>query len=97
MLWQYIQKHINPDNDIEIPISKFCDLLQFRFQIDRAGKPWLFDVKHDSTKFLYKDNVFDKFKRHLMVETILLIQKKLKVIQKKEATRLKTVNLLKAA
>ena len=67
------KKLYNPETKTEIPISKFCDLLQFRFQIDRQGKPWLFDVKDDATKFTIKDNTFDNFKRHLLVETVLLI------------------------
>ena len=88
---------MNLESGYESPLSKFCDLLQFRFQIDCFGKPWLFDVKGDSTKFQYKCNNFDRFKRHLAIETILIIQKKLKVINQKQAQRLKTQNLVKLA
>ena len=35
----------------DVSINKFCQLLQFRFQIDRQGRPWLFDIKSDKVKF----------------------------------------------
>ena len=73
MMKTHTKKYMNSEFGFENPLNKFCDLLQFRFQIDCFGKPWLFCVKGDSTKFTYKRNSFDKFKRHLAIETILLI------------------------
>ena len=92
-----ITSRLKTEDKNEIALKKFCELLQFRFQIDKSGKPWLFDVKKDMTKFVLKGNNFDTFKKYLLIETILLIHKKIKHTEKEELKRLRTQKLLKQA
>ena len=89
-------KQVHSQNK-EVSLSKFCHLLQFRFQIDRNGRPWLFGIKSDSTKFKMKDNSFDDYKKYLLLETILCIQKKLSSILRKEQQMEKELKLLNTA
>ena len=75
-------------------MSKFCQLLQFRFQIDRKGRPWLFQVKSDNCKFAVKGNDFDKFKTYLLAETLNMIEVKVNNILKMEMIKAKDMNFL---
>ena len=61
------------------------------------GRPWLFNIKGEKSKFTHKDNLFDQFKRHLLLETLICIQRKLNVMMKKERGILQQKKLLSVA
>ena len=42
---------IDPASEAPIPLSRFCNLFQFRFQIDNNGRPWFLEVRPDKSEF----------------------------------------------
>jgi hypothetical protein len=51
-------------------------MLEFKFQLDEEGMPWLYGIKGDFT-FKTKDNIFDDIKAHLINGIIKIAEKKI--------------------
>lgn len=56
--------------------DRTVQLLEFKFQLDAYGKPWLKTIKGDFS-FKIKDNMFDDMKAHLLNSCMQVVEDKL--------------------
>ena len=62
--------------------ERTVQLLKFKFQLDLRAHPWLVKVSGDLSFQIRDNTVFDDQKAHLVNETLLMIERKVKALKK---------------